>query len=160
MKSVAKKNSTAARGAPSVRIKKASSARRSLAGSDVFYGRGRRKNAVAKAWILPGNGGFVVNNRPLATYFARPVYQSLVHVPFEVTNTVLQYDVVAQCSGGGLTGQAGALRLAIAWALAESSEDFAKLLRQHKLLTRDPRVVERKKYGLRKSRKRPQFSKR
>ena len=121
---------------------------------------GRRKSSVARVYIQRGKGEWKINGRGLADYFPRPAYQVIVEKPFQVTETVGEYDVLVNVKGGGLTGQAGAIRLGIARALLVEDEDRRVLLRREGLLTRDPRRVERKKYGQPKARKRFQFSKR
>lgn len=124
------------------------------------YGTGRRKNSVARVWIKPGTGKITVNKREIADYFTRDFYIKQVMQPFADTGTSGQYDVVCTATGGGTTGQAGAIRHGIARALDCMSEEFHTVLRKNGLLTRDSRVVERKKYGKRKARKSVQFSKR
>ena len=130
-----------------------------MAGEAVYYGTGRRKNAVARVRIVPGTGKVTVNGRDAADYFGRQQLVDNALAPFRVTDTVDHFDVRANCQGGGITGQAGALRLGIARALLEAGEYRADL-KKAGFLTRDARAVERKKYGLKKARKRPQFSKR
>jgi small subunit ribosomal protein S9 len=121
---------------------------------------GRRKNAVARAILSPGSGKIVVNKKPLEQYFPLDTLRSDVVRPFDVTQTMGKYDVRINVDGGGTSGQAGAIRLSIARALVAMSEDHRSPLRTAGLLTRDPRMVERKKYGQKKARKRFQFSKR
>ncbi|MBI4559939.1 MAG: 30S ribosomal protein S9 [Candidatus Hydrogenedentes bacterium] len=121
---------------------------------------GRRKTSVARVQIRPGNGQMTVNGRPIDQYMAREVLVMMAKQPFEITGTEGKYDVIARCDGGGLAGQAGALRLGIARALVRSDEKHHGLLRKAGMLTRDPRIVERKKYGRPGARKRFQFSKR
>jgi len=121
---------------------------------------GRRKTSVARVRLERGSGQFVLNGRPLEDYFPTETLQGLVREPFEVTESTGQFDVVARIHGGGTTGQAGALRLGIARALEEEEPDWRAPLKSAGLLTRDPRKVERKKYGLKKARKAPQYSKR
>lgn len=121
---------------------------------------GRRKTSVARVILSPGSGKITVNKRPLDSFFSLETLRSDVVKPFEVTQTSGKYDVQVNVDGGGSTGQAGAVRLGIARALVEMSEDNRPLLRTAGLLTRDPRMVERKKYGQKKARKRFQFSKR
>jgi small subunit ribosomal protein S9 len=121
---------------------------------------GRRKNAVARVRLLPGSGKVSINDRPVENYFPLETLRSDVLKPLEVTNTLGKYDVVANVQGGGPTGQAGAVKLGIARALTRLDEEHRSPLRLHGLLTRDARMVERKKYGQRKARKRFQFSKR
>lgn len=124
------------------------------------YGTGRRKNSVARVWVKPGKGTVTVNKRDVSDYFPREAYRKLVLQPFVDTNTSGQYDVVCTIKGGGTTGQAGAIIHGIARALDCISDDFHSVLRKNGFLTRDSRVVERKKYGKRKARKSTQFSKR
>lgn len=124
------------------------------------YATGKRKNAVARVWIKPGTGKFLVNKKEVDHYFPRDYHVKLITQPFSVTNTLGQYDVVCTAKGGGISGQAGAIRHGIAKALDCVSDSFHIPLKSEGLLTRDPRVVERKKYGLRKARKSTQFSKR
>ncbi len=124
------------------------------------YGTGRRKNSVARVWVKPGQGVITVNKRDVSDYFSRESYRKSILQPFVDTNTSGQYDVVCTTKGGGTTGQAGAIIHGIARALDCISEDFHAILRKNGLLTRDARVVERKKYGKRKARKSTQFSKR
>jgi small subunit ribosomal protein S9 len=124
-------------------------------------GTGRRKEAVARVRVVPGTGQWKINGRDLATYFPNKVHQQIVTEPFRVLGLDEQYDVIARLHGGGVGGQAGALRLGIARALIEIDEaDYRPDLKKAGFLTRDPRVVERKKYGLKKARKAPQYSKR
>ena len=121
---------------------------------------GRRKTAVARAILMPGTGKVVINKKPLEKYFALEMLRNDVMKPFEATQTTGKYDVRVNVDGGGTTGQAGAVKLAIARALVEMSEENKPVLRTAGLMTRDPRMVERKKYGQKKARKRFQFSKR
>lgn len=128
----------------------------------IFYcGTGRRKSSVARVRLYPGNGNFNINNeRGLEDFFGRKTLCTFIQRPFVATGTEGKFDVVALIHGGGVSGQAGALRHGIARALLEANEDFRLELKKGGLLTRDPRMTERKKYGLKKARKRPQFSKR
>ena len=126
----------------------------------VYSGTGRRKTSVARVRLTPGDGQFLVNGRAFDDYFGREVLKSFVEQPFRVTETAGRFDVIANLKGGGLSGQAGALRHGIARALLEAGEEYRGELKRAGLLRRDPRMVERKKYGLKKARKRPQFSKR
>ncbi len=121
---------------------------------------GRRKRAVARVRIKPGTGKFVVNGKPIEEYLAREVLVRIAKQPLMVTGTEGMYDIRALCDGGGLSGQAGALRHGLARALLEANENLKTVLRSYGLLTRDPREVERKKYGRPGARKRFQFSKR
>jgi len=124
------------------------------------YATGKRKNAVARVWIKPGPGKITVNGRELDVYFARPVLRMLIHQPFTTASRQGQYDVQATVVGGGLSGQAGAVRHGISKALTEFEPALRPVLKKGGFLTRDARVVERKKYGRRKARRRFQFSKR
>jgi small subunit ribosomal protein S9 len=121
---------------------------------------GRRKEAVVRVRLMPGDGTFTLNGRSLDAYFPNKVHQQLIREPFVALERDGQYDVVASLSGGGVTGQAGALRLAIARALIDLNAEDRPTLKRAGFLTRDPRVKERKKYGLKKARKAPQYSKR
>lgn len=124
------------------------------------YATGKRKYAIARAWVSAGNGSIVVNTRPLTEYFPRPSLQSLIQFPLEVTGLAGKCNVKATLCGGGTTGQAGALRHAIAKALVTMNPALREPLKKEGLLTRDSRVKERKKYGQKGARKRFQFSKR
>lgn len=124
------------------------------------YATGKRKNAVARVWIKPGSGKILVNNRAVEVYFARPVLRMLINQPFLVTNRVGQYDVVCTVVGGGLSGQAGAVRHGISKALTGYEPALRPALKSGGFLTRDSRVVERKKFGRAKARRSYQFSKR
>lgn len=124
------------------------------------YGTGRRKNSVARVWVKPGKGVITINNKDIFSYFPRDSYRTQILQPFVDTNTTGMYDVNCTASGGGTTGQAGAIVHGIARALDCLSEDFHAILHKGGFLTRDARVVERKKYGKRKARKSTQFSKR
>jgi small subunit ribosomal protein S9 len=126
----------------------------------VYQGTGRRKTSVARVRLMPGTGTITVNGRDAAAYFGRAVLMTLVESPFKTTETVGKFDVIAKLEGGGLSGQAGALRHGISRALLEAGDEYRGELKKAGLLRRDPRMVERKKYGLKKARKRPQFSKR
>jgi small subunit ribosomal protein S9 len=121
---------------------------------------GRRKEAIVRVRLVPGTGQFKLNGRTLEAYFPNKVHQQLIREPFVTLEKADQYDVIALLSGGGITGQAGALRLAIARALVEIEIDDRPALKKAGFLTRDPRIKERKKYGLKKARKAPQYSKR
>lgn len=121
---------------------------------------GRRKTAVARVILSPGSGNITINKKPLDTFFPIDTLRQDVVRPFAVTQTTGKYDAKVNVDGGGSTGQAGAIRLSIARALVEISEENRSLLRNAGLMTRDPRMVERKKYGQKKARKRFQFSKR
>ena len=124
------------------------------------YATGKRKDAVARVWLKPGAGKFIVNGKESNDYFARPVLRMLLQQPFALTNRVGQFDIYATVSGGGLSGQAGALRHGISKALTYFEPELRPALKAQGFLTRDPRVVERKKYGKPKARRSFQFSKR
>ena len=130
-----------------------------MANEALYYGTGRRKNAVARVRLVPGTGKVTVNGREAMDYFGRQALIDTFMEPFKVTDTEGHFDVIARLNGGGISGQAGALRHGISRALLEAG-DYRQELKKAGFLTRDPRMVERKKYGLRKARKRPQFSKR
>lgn len=123
-------------------------------------GTGRRKRSIARVRLLPGDGTITVNARPLERHITSLVHRVLITDPLRVAGVQQNYNVVARVHGGGPSGQAGALRLGIARALCRLDPEFRPPLKKAGLLTRDPRVKERKKYGLRKARKRPQYSKR
>jgi len=124
------------------------------------YATGRRKDAVARVWLKPGSGKIEVNGRDQETYFARPTLRLVINQPFDVTDRNGQYDIVATVKGGGLSGQAGAVKHGIAQALSRFEPALRTAVKQAGFLTRDPRVVERKKYGRAKARRSFQFSKR
>ncbi|MDR2458648.1 MAG: 30S ribosomal protein S9 [Holosporales bacterium] len=124
------------------------------------YATGKRKNSIARVWIKPGAGRVLVNDTPQEDYFKRAVLSMVIQQPFTATSRDGQYDVYCTVSGGGLSGQAGAVRHGISKALDAFEPDLHKLLKQVGFLTRDSRIVERKKYGHRKARRRFQFSKR
>ena len=126
----------------------------------VFYGTGRRKCSVAKVRLVAGQGNVIVNGKPVLDYFGRKILELTVRQPMVVTNTESKYDVLVDVHGGGMTGQAGAVRHGIARALLKVEDDFRSPLKKAGFLTRDPRMKERRKYGLKKARKAPQFSKR
>ncbi len=121
---------------------------------------GRRKEAIARVRVMPGSGQWTINGRALGEYFPNKVHQQLINEPFVTLGAESQFDVIARISGGGVTGQAGALRLGIARALTEIDPENRPALKKAGFLTRDARVKERKKYGLKKARKAPQYSKR
>ncbi|WP_314315764.1 30S ribosomal protein S9 [Negativicoccus succinicivorans] len=125
-----------------------------------YYGTGRRKKSVARVRLVPGQGKIMINNREMSEYFGLKTLELIVKQPLELTNTTDQYDVLVNVHGGGTTGQAGAIRHGISRALLEVDADFRKALKKEGFLTRDPRMKERKKYGLKKARKASQFSKR
>jgi small subunit ribosomal protein S9 len=124
------------------------------------YATGKRKNAVARVWIKPGSGKIIVNTKPLEVFFARPVLRMIIQQPLVAANRGEQYDVICTVSGGGLSGQAGAVRHGISKALTYFEPELRSPLKRGGFLTRDPRVVERKKYGRAKARRSFQFSKR
>ncbi len=124
------------------------------------YATGKRKDAVARVWIKPGNGKITVNKREVEVYFARPALRMIINQPFDATERREQYDIVCTVGGGGLSGQAGAVRHGLSRALVLREPDLRKVLKSGGFLTRDSRVVERKKYGRAKARRSFQFSKR
>ena len=125
-----------------------------------FYGTGRRKSAVARVYIKAGKGNITVNKRELDDYFGLETLKTIVRQPLVATDTEKKYDINVNVRGGGTTGQAGAIRHGIARALCEADEDYRPTLKKAGYLTRDPRMKERKKYGLKAARRAPQFSKR
>ena len=125
-----------------------------------YYGTGRRKRSVARVRLVPGNGTVTVNNIDANEYFPHETLRLIINQPLEATENVGNYDVLVNVNGGGFTGQAGAIRHGIARALLEADPEYRKVLKQEGLLTRDAREKERKKYGLKKARRAPQFSKR
>ena len=125
-----------------------------------YYGTGRRKSSVARVHLVPGTGKITVNKRELNEYFGRQTLELIVKQPLVLTNTLEQYDVVATVAGGGPSGQAGAIRHGVSRALLEVDGELRQGLKKAGFLTRDPRMKERKKYGLKKARKASQFSKR
>ena len=131
-----------------------------MTASQTVYGTGRRKSSTARVYVKPGSGSIVVNGKSLADYFGRETSQMVVRQPLELIEAVDKFDVKVNVSGGGITGQAGAIRHGITRALIEHDETLRPILRKAGFVTRDARCVERKKVGLRKARRRPQFSKR
>ena len=127
---------------------------------NVFYGTGRRKKSIARVRLVEGSGVITINGKNIDEYFGTEVLKLIVRQPLTVTNTNAKYDVIAKVVGGGFTGQAGAIRHGIARALNEANSEFRPTLKSNGYVTRDPRMKERKKYGLKKARKAPQFSKR
>lgn len=125
-----------------------------------YYGTGRRKESVARVRLVPGDGKIIINKRDIDDYFGLESLKKIVRQPLELTDTEGRYDVLANVRGGGFTGQAGAIRHGISRALLEADPDLRPTLKQAGFLTRDPRMKERKKYGLKKARRAPQFSKR
>jgi small subunit ribosomal protein S9 len=126
----------------------------------VYYGTGRRKNAIARVRLLEGTGKITINGKDIDEFFGMETLKVIVRQPLTVTNTTAKYDVVCSVKGGGFTGQAGAIRHGIARALNEANIEYRPILKSNGFLTRDSRMKERKKYGLKKARKAPQFSKR
>ena len=126
----------------------------------MFYGTGRRKEAIARVRLMDGKGNITINGKPIDEYFGTDILKVIVKQPLNATSTLDKYDVVCKVVGGGFTGQAGAIRHGIARALLKANGEYRVTLKQAGFLTRDPRMKERKKYGLKKSRKAPQFSKR
>ena len=125
-----------------------------------FYGTGRRKKSVARVRLYPGTGVVTINGRDVNDYFGLETLKYIVNQPFGVTETVGKFDIVANVTGGGFSGQAGAIRHGVARALLSADETYKPLLKKAGFLTRDPRMKERKKYGLKAARRAPQFSKR
>lgn len=125
-----------------------------------YYGTGRRKNSIARVRLIEGTGKITINEKDIDEYFGLETLKVIVKQPLSVTNTLAKYDVIAKVIGGGCTGQAGAIRHGIARALNEANSEYRPALKSNGFLTRDPRMKERKKYGLKKVRKAPQFSKR
>ncbi len=126
----------------------------------VFLGTGRRKSSIARVRLVEGKGNITINGKDIADYFAEETLRVIVKQPLTVTNTLTKYDVIVKVQGGGFSGQAGAVRHGIARALNEANEEYRPALKSNGFLTRDSRKKERKKYGLKKARKAPQFSKR
>ena len=126
----------------------------------VFCGTGRRKKSIARVRLVEGKGEITVNGESLDEYFGSEILKVIVKQPLTVTNTTDKFDIICKVEGGGLSGQAGAVRHGIARALLETNGEYRAALKQNGFLTRDPRMKERKKYGLKKARKAPQFSKR
>ena len=125
-----------------------------------FYGTGRRKKSVARVRIYPGTGAITINKRDIDDYFGLETLKLIVNQPYEVTDTVGKFDIVCTVTGGGISGQAGAIRHGLAKALLQADETYRPALKKAGFLTRDPRMKERKKYGLKAARRAPQFSKR
>ena len=126
----------------------------------VYYGTGRRKSSIARVRIVEGTGKITINGKDIDEFFGLETLKVIVRQPLTVTDTSTKYDVIANVKGGGITGQAGAVRHGLARALNEANAEFRPALKANGFLTRDPRMKERKKYGLKKARKAPQFSKR
>lgn len=125
-----------------------------------YYGTGRRKSSVARVYLMPGSGKITINKRDIDDYFGMETLKLIVRQPLELTETTAKFDVLVNVYGGGFTGQAGAIRHGISRALLEADADYRPALKKAGYLTRDPRMKERKKYGLKKARKASQFSKR
>lgn len=125
-----------------------------------YYGTGRRKTSIARVRLVPGEGNITINKRDIENYFGLDTLKVIVKQPLTLTGTLNRYDVLVTVHGGGFTGQAGAIRHGIARALINADVDLRTVLKRAGYLTRDPRMVERKKYGLKKARRAPQFSKR
>ena len=125
-----------------------------------YYGTGRRKSSVARVYLVPGSGKITVNKRDIEEYFGLETLKLIIRQPLEVTGTTGKFDISINVCGGGTTGQAGAIRQGISRALLEADSDFRPALKKAGFLTRDPRMKERKKYGLKAARRAPQFSKR
>ena len=126
----------------------------------MFNGTGRRKKSIARVRIVAGNGNITINQKSIDEYFGTDILKVIVKQPLVATNTLDKFDVICTVTGGGFTGQAGAIRHGIARALVEANAEYRTILKQNGFLTRDSRMKERKKYGLKKARKAPQFSKR
>ena len=131
-----------------------------MAKSAKLYGTGRRKKSIARVYLVPGKGNITINKRSIDEYFGLETLKVIVRQPLAATETVDKYDVLVNVRGGGYTGQAGAIRHGIARALLQVDADFRPVLKKAGFLTRDPRMKERKKYGLKSARRAPQFSKR
>ena len=129
-------------------------------GKPYFYGTGRRKSSVARVRVYQGSGKVTINERDIDDYFGLETLKLIVRQPLSVTDTTDKFDIVCRVAGGGVTGQAGAIRHGIARALLQADEEYRPALKKAGLLTRDPRMKERKKYGLKAARRAPQFSKR
>lgn len=125
-----------------------------------FYGTGRRKSSVARVYIMPGKGVITVNKRSIDDYFGLDTLKLIIRQPLELTGTTAKFDILVNVKGGGFTGQAGAIRHGISRALIEADPEMRQALKKAGFLTRDPRMKERKKYGLKSARRAPQFSKR
>ena len=129
-------------------------------GNPYFYGTGRRKSSVARVRLYPGSGKITINNRDVDDYFGLETLKLIINQPFGVTSTTGKFDIVANVNGGGISGQAGAIRHGVARALLLADDTYRPLLKKAGFLTRDPRMKERKKYGLKAARRASQFSKR
>ncbi len=131
-----------------------------MAKSERYYGTGRRKKSIARVYLTPGKGDVVINKRSIDEYFGLETLKVIVRQPFVATGTAEKFDVLVNVHGGGFTGQAGAIRHGIARALLQVDAEYRPVLKKEGFLTRDPRMKERKKYGLKAARRAPQFSKR
>ncbi|MCI8286582.1 MAG: 30S ribosomal protein S9 [Lachnospiraceae bacterium] len=131
-----------------------------MAKSERYYGTGRRKKSIARVYLTPGKGDVVINKRSMDEYFGLETLKVIVRQPFAATGTTDKFDVLVNVRGGGYTGQAGAIRHGIARALLQADAEYRPVLKKEGFLTRDPRMKERKKYGLKAARRAPQFSKR
>ena len=131
-----------------------------MAKSERCYGTGRRKKSIARVYLMPGKGNITINKRDIHDYFGLETLKVIVRQPFAVTDTIDKFDVLVNVCGGGYTGQAGAIRHGISRALLQADADYRPILKKAGFLTRDPRMKERKKYGLKAARRAPQFSKR
>ena len=126
----------------------------------MFYATGRRKNAIARVFLTPGEGNVIINKRPIDEYFGRKTLEMIVRQPIELIEGGRRFDIQANVLGGGISGQAGAIKMGIARALIQADPNLRPILKKAGFLTRDPRMKERRKYGLKKARRAPQFSKR
>ncbi|MBQ7499905.1 MAG: 30S ribosomal protein S9 [Clostridia bacterium] len=125
-----------------------------------FYGTGRRKKSVARVRLFPGTGSILINDRDIDEYFGLETLKLIVNQPFEITSTLGKFDIICRVNGGGFSGQAGAIRHGVSKALLQADPNLRPILKKAGFLTRDPRMKERKKYGLKAARRAPQFSKR
>jgi small subunit ribosomal protein S9 len=128
--------------------------------TEAIYATGKRKTSIARVWLEPGEGKFIINERALKEYFGRETCEMVILQPFDLTGTRNQFDVMVNVQGGGISGQSIAIRHGISKALLQYNQDFKDILKKAGFFTRDSRVKERKKYGLRGARRRPQYSKR
>ena len=131
-----------------------------MANTERYYGTGRRKTSIARVYLMPGKGDIVINKRTMDDYFGQETLKLIVRQPLVATETLDKFDVLVNVKGGGYTGQAGAIRHGISRALLQVDADYRPVLKKAGFLTRDPRMKERKKYGLKSARRAPQFSKR
>ena len=131
-----------------------------MAKTEKYYGTGRRKKSIARVYLVPGKGDVTINKRSMDEYFGLETLKVIVRQPLTITETADKFDVIVNVKGGGYTGQAGAIRHGIARALLQADADYRPVLKKEGYLTRDPRMKERKKYGLKAARRAPQFSKR